>query len=134
MVLGSCCDCSTKVHVSSVNFVILTCCTDYDCPDDAVGVVWVPSSCCAYGICVWLTQDTKNVCSVTVGGMLFGVRGFLHMQAHSHTHAYGGAAQLEVGYLTVSVSWPSALNCDPCNHAHGVRMLRRPYSAHPTHA
>ena len=31
------------------------------------------------------------------------------MQAHSHTHAYGGAAQLEVGYLTVSVSWLSAL-------------------------
>ena len=26
----------------------------------------------------------------------------LHMQAHSHTHAYGGAAQLEVGYLTES--------------------------------
>ena len=25
---------------------------------------------------------------------------------------YGGAAQLEVGYLTMSVSWPSALNCD----------------------
>ena len=24
------------------------------------------------------------------------------MQAHSHMHAYGGAAQLEVGYLTVS--------------------------------
>ena len=22
-----------------------------------------------------------------------------------------------VGYLTVSVSWPSALNCDPRNHA-----------------
>ena len=32
-------------------------------------------------------------------------------------NAYGGAAQLEVGYLTVSVSWPSALNCNPCNHA-----------------
>ena len=28
---------------------------------------------------------------------------------HSHTHAYGGAAHLEVGYLTVRVSWPSAL-------------------------
>ena len=27
------------------------------------------------------------------------------------------AAQLEVGYLTVSASWPSALNCNPCNHA-----------------
>ena len=42
---------------------------------------------------------------------------YLHMQAHSHMHAYGGAAQLEVGYLTVSASWPTALNCNPCNHA-----------------
>ena len=32
------------------------------------------------------------------------------IQAHSHTHAYGGAAQLEVGHLTVSASRPSALN------------------------
>ena len=29
------------------------------------------------------------------------------MQAHSHTHTHGGAAQLEVGSLPVSVSWPS---------------------------
>ena len=27
---------------------------------------------------------------------------------------YGGAAQLEVGSITVSVSWPSALHCHPC--------------------
>ena len=27
---------------------------------------------------------------------------------------YGGAAQLEVGYLTVRISWPSALHCNPC--------------------
>ena len=40
----------------------------------------------------------------------------LHM-SHSHTHEYGGAAHLEVGYLTLSASWLSALNCDPCNHA-----------------
>ena len=26
---------------------------------------------------------------------------------------YGGAAQLEVGSITVSVSWPSALQCNP---------------------
>ena len=36
------------------------------------------------------------------------------MEAHSHTHAYGGAAQLEVGSLPVIVSWPSALHCHPC--------------------
>ena len=38
----------------------------------------------------------------------------LHMQAHSHTHTHGGAAQLEVGSLPVSVSWPSALHCYLC--------------------
>ena len=32
------------------------------------------------------------------------------MQAHSYTHACGGAAKLEVGYLKVNVSWPSAFN------------------------
>ena len=31
-----------------------------------------------------------------------------------HAYAYGGAAQLEVGSLPVSVSWPSALHCHPC--------------------
>ena len=36
------------------------------------------------------------------------------MQAHSHTHTHGGAAQLEVGSLPVSVSWPSALHCYLC--------------------
>ena len=35
----------------------------------------------------------------------------------THMHTYGGAAQLEAGYLTVSASWPSALNCNLCNHA-----------------
>ena len=39
------------------------------------------------------------------------------MQAHSHTYAYGMPVQLEVGYLMVSVTWPSALNCNPCDHA-----------------
>ena len=33
---------------------------------------------------------------------------------HSHTHTHGGAAQLEVGSLPVSVSWPSALHCYLC--------------------
>ena len=28
-------------------------------------------------------------------------------------NAWSGAAQLEVGYLTVCFSWPSALNCLP---------------------
>ena len=42
------------------------------------------------------------------------------MQAHRHAFAYGGAAQLEVGYLTVNVTWPSAfalctLPCSPVN-------------------
>ena len=37
--------------------------------------------------------------------------------SHTHTHTHGGAAQLEEGYLTVSASWPSALKCQPCNHA-----------------
>ena len=36
------------------------------------------------------------------------------MQAHSHTHTHGGAAQLEVGSLPVSVSRPSALHCYLC--------------------
>ena len=36
------------------------------------------------------------------------------MQAHSHTHTRGGAAQLEVGSLPVSVSWPLALHCYLC--------------------
>ena len=31
-----------------------------------------------------------------------------------HAYAYGGAAAGEVGHLTVSVSWPSALHCNPC--------------------
>ena len=31
-----------------------------------------------------------------------------------HAYAYGGAAQLEVGSLPVSVSWPSALHCYLC--------------------
>ena len=33
-------------------------------------------------------------------------------QPHTHTHVYGGAAQLRK-IFTVSVSWPSALNCNP---------------------
>ena len=47
----------------------------------------------------------------------------------SSSHFAGGS--LEVGYLTVSVSWPSALNCNPCNHAplpmyllHGTKNLQ----------
>ena len=31
-----------------------------------------------------------------------------------HTTAIGEAARLEVGYLTVSVSWPLALHCNLC--------------------
>ena len=31
-----------------------------------------------------------------------------------HAYEYGGAAQLEVGSLPVSVSWPSALHCYLC--------------------
>ena len=66
----------------------------------------------------------------------------LHMHmpqsTHTHTHTHGGAAQLEVGYLTVSASWPSALNCTRgiCS-PHSVRIccvLRRLCPAHPTRA
>ena len=34
---------------------------------------------------------------------------------HTATYAYGGAAQLEAGYLTVI--FECFLNCDPYNHA-----------------
>ena len=39
-------------------------------------------------------------------------KSFVCICKHPDTHAYGGAAQLEVGYLMVSASWPSALNCN----------------------
>ena len=39
---------------------------------------------------------------------------YYYASTQPHAYAYGGAAQLEVGSLPVSVSWPSALPCTPC--------------------
>ena len=51
------------------------------------------------------------------GHIYYCLSAYARTLSHSHTHAYGGAAQLEVGYLTVSASWSSALHSNPCSHA-----------------
>ena len=46
---------------------------------------------------------------LTMGTMII-----TYASTQPHAYAYGGAAQLEVGSLPVSVSWPLALHCHPC--------------------
>ena len=62
----------------------------------------------------WGVEDTQRTPS---GGVC---QGGGELQVHAST--YGGAAQLEVGYLTVRASWPSAFTlCPiPCSHVNTI--------------
>ena len=59
--------------------------------------------------CTSLRYHAVNIITV-----LFYTPFLTSLDGYCYSDYYGGAAQLEVGYLTVRVSWPSALHCDPC--------------------
>ena len=63
-------------------------------------------------------RTDNNANTVILINNIINIVSRLSAYASTQPHACdGGAAQLEVGYLMVSVSWPSAFNCTPCNHA-----------------
>ena len=52
--------------------------------------------------------------SMHSGKLIIVIVNIAYASTQPHAYTYGGAAQLEVGSLPVSVSWPSVLYCYLC--------------------